>query len=126
MIYKSNSKITKESIISEFETNRQHFNTIKDYMLDKDDKYYINLSSKEFSINDQTTRNSVEFLVNKIGYKKIYNNAMKPTGKALIFLRVGNNKDEFGIVYMGHEGFDFGMESEYLGDGWYFYWIGYT
>ena len=123
-----NPKLTKENVVNEFVKNKQHFEVVKNYLLTKDGDYYINIKSYNEDIKDENIKESTGYLVNKVGYKRIYNFIPEnnQNTKYVVFLRGGNDRDEFGIIYTEQKRDDYGMTMDLIGDGWYFHWMGYN
>lgn len=123
-----NPKLTKENVVDEFVKNKQHFEVVKNYLLTKDGDYYINIKSYNEDIKDENIKESIGYLVNKTGYKRIYNFIPEnnQNTKYVVFLRGANNSDEFGIIYTDQKRDNYGMTMDLIGDGWYFHWMGYN
>lgn len=117
-------KITRESVISEFNNNKKHFTIVRDYLMTKKDNYYINNKTYHDDIKDENVKKSVDYLIQKIGYKEIcIRFPMSATGisKEIIFVRENNSDGEFGIEYDCTPAENIPSEDVKLGDGWYFY-----
>lgn len=120
-----NPKITKENVVSVFNENRQHFITIKDYLLIKEDKYYIDFDTYNDEIEDEHVKMSIRYLINKLGYRRIYKYDDQQD-HYIIFLRGGNDNDEFGVIFTINGTCRYGAANHLIYDNWYFYWVGFV
>lgn len=121
-----NVKITKESVISDFNQNKEHFTIVKDYLMTQSEDYYINLNSYKEDIDDENVKNSVDHLVN-MGYSKMYNIPVSNSTESMYiaFIRKGNDKDEFGVIFAQHKSNNYGLVMDLIGNDWYYHWMGF-
>lgn len=125
--YQYSSKvITQEKVIKEFTDNSDYFNVIKGYLLAQPKNYYINIATYSDDIKDIRVVEAISYLVHNLNYKKIYTHGEPHNSDDyyIIFLKGGNDNDEFGIIYT-HSRVDYGMAMELIADNWYFHWMGY-
>ena len=120
-----NPKITKENVVSVFNENRQHFITIKDYLLTKEDNYYVDFDTYNDEIEDENVKISIRYLFNKLGYGRIYKYDDQQD-HYIIFLRGGNDNDEFGVIFTINGTCEYGTANHLIYDNWYFYWVGFV
>lgn len=120
------STVTQEKVVKEFRDNNNYFNVIKEYLLTQPENYYININSYSSDIKDLRVVEAVSYLVNNLNYKRIYTHGEPHNSECyyIIFLKDGNDNDEFGIIYT-HSKVAYGMEMEMIENNWYFHWMGY-
>lgn len=126
MYHYSNSAITQEKVIAEFNSDSYYFNVIKEYLLTQPKDYYINTKTYSADIKDIQVVQAVNYLVHNLNYKRIYTHGEPQNNEDyyIIFVKSGNNNDEFGIIYT-HSKVDYGMTMEQITNNWYFHWMGY-
>lgn len=125
ILFKPNT--SEEHVIEEFRNNKKYFNDIKDYMLSQDSSYFLSEKSNEFeSANNELLRLKRK-LFGSLKYEWIENSYSKKSDSITIkFSHKTKRGEEYGLIYSGREGDStYGMYSVDLGEGWYYYWIGF-
>ena len=78
---------------------------------------------KEISIDDLSIKAEVSYITEELKYVGIYERTQPDSKEAPIeFMRTAGS-DVHGIVYL-KDGTEWGMITEEIRDGWFYYWIG--